>query len=261
MLGRLFYAFPRIREVWNSCSGSGQPTAAVKTHLAKFIGLIEEERAIAFLTRRMATAAWKDRSDISFLTLLHSLPHKTVAPTVRQAVLKWAFDEESDTWFLIRRHWTRLSVCACGCGADSKLFPCGFFAGALSQAHLNLEIEWMRHVPIGAAALGVHTSSLPLLPVMLPLPLALRHDGHLDSATALLRQSAPWLQRACVLCGCGDNSVHAGPDLRFLLMLVSCAIVAGALEHWTVSLCIALGVGHRKITVFNTGCLLARVWV
>ena len=178
----------------------------MKTHLAKYIGLIEEERAIAFLTRRMATAAWKDRSDISFLILLHALPHKTVAPTVRQAVLKWAFDEESDTWFLIRRHWTRQSVCVCGCGADSKLFPCGFFAGALSQAHLNLEIEWMRHVPIEAAALGVHTSSLPSLPVMLPSPPALRHDGHLDSATTLLRQSAPWLQRACVLCGHGDNS-------------------------------------------------------
>ena len=93
VLGRLFYAFPCIREVWNSCPGSGQPAAAMKTHLAKYIGLIEEERAIAFLTRRMATAAWKDRSDISFLSLLHSLPHKTVAPTVRQAVLKWAFDE------------------------------------------------------------------------------------------------------------------------------------------------------------------------
>ena len=115
VLSRLFYAFPRIREVWNSCPGSGQPAAAMKTHLAKYIGLIEEERAIAFLTRRMATAAWKDRSDISFLILLHALPHKTVAPTVRQAVLKWAFDEESDTWFLIRRHWTRQSVCACVC--------------------------------------------------------------------------------------------------------------------------------------------------
>ena len=218
VLGRLFYAFPRTREVWNSCPGSGQPAAAMKTHLAKYIGLIEEKRAIAFLTRRMATAAWKDRSDISFLTLLHSLPHKTVAPTVRQAVQKWAFDEESDTWFLIRRHWTRLSVCACGCGADSKLFPCGFFAGALSQAHLNLEIEWMRHVPIGAAALGVHTSSLPSLPVMLPSPPALRHDGHLDSATALLRQSAPWLQRACVLCGYGDNSVQPlGPSRRVVV--------------------------------------------
>ena len=50
--------------------------------LAKYIGLIEEERAIAFLTRRMASAAWKDGWDISFLTLLHALPHKTVAPTV-----------------------------------------------------------------------------------------------------------------------------------------------------------------------------------
>ena len=95
VLGRLFYAFPRIREVWNSCPGSGQPAAAMKTHLAKYIGLIEEERAIAFLTRRMATAAWKDRSDISFLTLLHSLPHKTVAPTVRQAVLKWALTRKA----------------------------------------------------------------------------------------------------------------------------------------------------------------------
>ena len=33
VLGRLFYAFPRIREVWNSCPGSGQPAAAMKTHL------------------------------------------------------------------------------------------------------------------------------------------------------------------------------------------------------------------------------------
>ena len=37
--------------------GSGQPAAAIKTHLAKYIGLIEEERAIAFLTCRTATAA------------------------------------------------------------------------------------------------------------------------------------------------------------------------------------------------------------
>ena len=39
----------RICKVWNLC-GSGQPAAAMKTHLAKYIGLIEEERAIAFLT-------------------------------------------------------------------------------------------------------------------------------------------------------------------------------------------------------------------
>ena len=71
----------------------------------------------------------------------------------------------------------------------------------------------MRHVPIGAAALGVHTSSLPSLPVMLPSPSALRHDGHLDSATALLRQSAPWLQRACVLCGYGLASQRTGSSL------------------------------------------------
>ena len=120
------------------------------------------------------------------------------------------------------------------CGADSKFFPCGFFAGALSQAHLNLEIEWMRHVPIGAAALGVHTSLLPSLPVMLPSPPALRHDGHLDSATTLLRQSAPWLQRACVLCGYGDNSV------QHWMSSCACLGVAGSLllgcswcfSHW-----------------------------
>ena len=46
VLSRLLYAFPRIRKVWSLCPGSEQPAAAMKTHLAKFIGLIEEERAI-----------------------------------------------------------------------------------------------------------------------------------------------------------------------------------------------------------------------
>ena len=46
VLSRLLYAFPRIREVWNSCPGSGLPAAAMKTHLAKYIGLIEEERLL-----------------------------------------------------------------------------------------------------------------------------------------------------------------------------------------------------------------------
>ena len=93
----------------------------------------------------------------------------------------------------------------------------------------------MRHVPIGAAALGVHTSSLPSLPVMLPSPPALRHDGHLDSATALLRQSAPWLQRACVLCGYGDNSV------QHWMSSCACLGVAG-------SLLLAFLIGFRKRT-------------
>ena len=166
------------------------------------------------------------------------------------------FDEESDTWFLIRRHWTRLSVCACGCGADSKLFPCGFFAGAPSQAHLNLEIEWMRHVPIGAAALGVHTSSLPSLPVMLPSPPALRHDGRLDSATALLRQSAPWLQRACVLCGYGDNSSTLDVFLRVSrcsrfaaarLLLALFSLVSASAPRTQSARCYALYAGARAI--------------
>ena len=57
---------------------------------------------------------------------------------------KGSSSKESDTWFLISAIG---QGCRC-CGADSKLFPCGFFAGALSQAHLNLEIEWMQHVTL-----------------------------------------------------------------------------------------------------------------
>ena len=188
-----------------------QIATAMKAHLVKYLDTLEKVTAVGFLTRRMATAARKDRSDISFLTFLHDLPHKVVLPNVRQAVLKWALDDESDTWFLLRRHWTRASLCACGCGLSSKFFPNGFFAGVIALCHIDIEIKWMRHAPHAAISLGIQ----PLPPLSPP---ELRHERHLESATALLNTSAPWLKRPCVLCGQGENSVQPlGPSRRVVV--------------------------------------------
>ena len=114
VLSRLFYAFPRIREVWNSCPESGQPAAAIKTHLAKCIGLIEEERAIAFLTRRRPPPP--GRIDLTFLSKL-SFMHCHIR------LLRLLFGRLFSSGLLTRKATLgsslgaigRLSVCACFC--------------------------------------------------------------------------------------------------------------------------------------------------
>ena len=261
MLSRLFYAFPRIREVWNSCPGSGT-AAAIKTHLAKYIGLIEEERAIV------------PNSPYGHRRLEGSIVHFFLnSPSCIATLLRLLFGRLSSSGLLTRKATLGSLLGAigqgCRCVPVDVVLTANSFLVAFSRAPLtvNLEIEWMRHVPIGTAALGVHTSSLPPLPVMLPSPPALRHDGHLDSATTLLRQSAPWLQRACVLCGYGDNSVQHW-------MSSCCLGVAGSLllgcswrfSHWfpqahwprtQSARCYALEAGARAI-IRQRGGLVAK---
>ena len=63
-LGCMLRLFPGLRQVWNSCCNGKSAATAMKAHLIKFLDTLEEVAAVGFLTRRMATAAWKDRSDI-----------------------------------------------------------------------------------------------------------------------------------------------------------------------------------------------------
>ena len=200
-------SFPGLRHMWNSCPAGGSSAVAMKAHLAKYLSSLEEATAVRFLTRRMATAAWKDRSDISFLTYLHDFPTKLLRPMS---------DRPFSSGLLMKKaiHGSSSGAVHLGArvaaGLAVSIFPYGFFARVLAVRHIDLEVEWMRHAPLAAEKFGVVLQNLTPLPAMSLSPPALRHDGHLESATSPLNQSAPWLRRH-VFCAVKGTIVCSRP--------------------------------------------------
>ena len=115
----------------------------------------------------MATATWKDRSDISFLTFF---------TTCLTRLLRQMFVRQVSNGLWVTKVTRGSYFGAAGPAHLSKYFPNGFFAGVLALRHIDIEIEWMRHAPLAAP-----------LPTMSISPPELRHEGHLSTKSAAVQ--------------------------------------------------------------------------
>ena len=182
-------------------------TSALKEHLLQQLSFDTR----AFLRLRVSQVPWLFSSGPPLLDVLHTTPLKAIPCHARLAIFRWLIDSEPDLHFRLRPFLSRSSLCICGCGLLSSIYPFGLSRGAIHSSHLHFDLLYtlaFSSLPDDSLSPQPNVMHPPLPPPSLPPQWTLRTSETTDSLALLPPALSHWRSLPCVLCGTGDNSVQ-----------------------------------------------------
>ena len=143
-------------------------TSALKEHLLQQLSFDTR----VFLRLRVSQVPWLFSSGSPLLDVLHTTPLKAIPCHARLAIFRWLIDSEPDLHFRLRPFLSRSSLCICGCGQLSSIYPFGLSRGAIHSSHLHFDLLYtlaFSSLPDDSLSPQPHVMHPPLPRLLSPL--------------------------------------------------------------------------------------------